>query len=214
MQEKEVFFYTSYCNLLVALESYEAMSDAELVGRVLNGNEHACRFLVAQYQKLVQHVVGRMVLQEEVVEDLCQDVFMKVFRRLHTFRGDARLSTWIATIAYNTTATYLKRNKGRKETSLDHGGVMALEDGDLPACNMADAGEVRRLLQASIEKLPVHYRTILTLFYLEEFSYREIGEITGMPEGTVKSYLHRSRQLLKSQLEKVLDHEGRTVISR
>jgi len=73
---------------------------------------------------------------------------------------------------------------------------------------------VRRLLQASIEKLPVHYRTILTLYYLEEFSYREIGEITGMPEGTVKNYLYRSRQLLKSQLEKVLDHEGRTVFFR
>ena len=70
------------------------------------------------------------------------------------------------------------------------------------------------MLLGTIEMLPLHYRTILTLYYLDEFSYREIGEITGMPEGTIKNYLHRSRLLLKSKLEKILDHEGRTVLPK
>lgn len=190
------------------------MTDVELVGRVLAGNEHACRFLVSSYQKLVNHMVRRMVLQDAVAEDLCQDVFLRVFKRLHSFRGEARLSTWIAAIAYNTTATYLKRKKVMNEQELDNAGLAALMESGSSASDSLDQEEIKRLLLGSIELLPLHYRTILTLYYLDEFSYREIGEITGMPEGTIKSYLHRSRQLLKSKLEKILDHEGRTVLSQ
>ncbi len=189
------------------------MTDAELVGRVLSGNEHACRFLVSSYQKLVNHIVRRMVLQDAVAEDLCQDVFLRVFSRLHTFRGEARLSTWIATIAYNISATYLKRKKLLNEQELDPFQLANLQEAGNSASDQLDADETRELLLASIEMLPVHYRTILTLFYLDEFSCREVGEITGMPEGTVRNYLHRSRMLLKNKLEKILDHEGRAILS-
>ncbi len=190
------------------------MTDAELVGRVLDGNEHACRFLVSSYQKLVNHIVRRMVLQDAVAEDLCQDVFLRVFRKLHSFRGEARLSTWIASIAYNTSASYLKRKKVMNEQDLDSAGLAALKETDNPAADEWDQEEIKKLLLGTIEMLPLHYRTILTLYYLDEFSYREIGEITGLPEGTIKSYLHRSRLLLKSKLEKILDHEGRTILSQ
>ena len=78
------------------------MTDRELVQQVRNGNQHACRYLVAKYQGLVNHMVRRILLRNDVAEDICQDVFLKVFSRLHAFRGDAKLSTWIATIAYHT----------------------------------------------------------------------------------------------------------------
>jgi RNA polymerase sigma factor (sigma-70 family) len=67
--------------------------------------------------------------------------------------------------------------------------------------------EAKKILGEMIEKLPVNYRTVLTLFHLEEFSYKEIEEITGMPEGTVKSYLARARNLLKEKLEKIIASE-------
>jgi RNA polymerase sigma factor (sigma-70 family) len=89
------------------------MNDAELVNQILNGNENAFRYLVASNQRLVLHVVGRIVRQQEDVEDICQEVFMKVFRQIKKFRGDSRLSTWIATIAYNTSISHIRSKSGK-----------------------------------------------------------------------------------------------------
>jgi RNA polymerase sigma factor (sigma-70 family) len=184
------------------------MTDEELIKCVLNGNQNACRFLVAKYQNLVNHIVRRIVLQDAGAEDICQDVFLKVFSRLHSFRGDAKLSTWIATIAYNTSITYLKRKKVIKETYMDHSGWSALQGiFSTESATSYESAETRKIILESVETLPVHYRTILTLFYLEEFSYHEIEKITGMPEGTVKNYLFRARFLLKCKLEKIMEYE-------
>lgn len=214
LQPGGIIFFQWFCNIQDNCESYGIMTDKELVERVLEGNEHACRFLVASYQKLVNHIVRRMVLQDAVAEDLCQDVFLRIFRQLRTFRGEARLSTWIATVAYNTTATYLKKRKLMNEQALESCHLATLREEGGTVADRMDAGEIKQLLLESIERLPVHYRTVLTLFYLDEFSCQEIAQITAMPDGTVRNYLHRSRMLLKSQLEKMLDHEERTVLSR
>lgn len=190
------------------------MTDSELRRQVLNGNQHACRFLVAQYQELVNHIVRRILLRNEDAEDICQDVFMKVFSKMAKFRGDAKLSTWIATIAYNTSLTHLKRMKIMKETALDHPAILSVPEKDNFASGVHfESDEIKRILLETIETIPVHYRTILTLFYLEEFSYHEIEQITGMPEGTVKNYLYRARFLLKCKLEKIQEHERTTVFT-
>lgn len=184
------------------------MTDAELVRQVLNGNQNAGRFLVLNYQKLVYHIVRRVVNMDAGAEDLCQDVFLKVFRQLSNFRGESKLSTWIATIAYNTSVSHLKKKKVHIELKTDSTGAAELkgmssghEDTKL------EKEEIRENLLKIIETIPVHYRTLLTLFYLEEFSYQEIETITGLPEGTVKNYLFRARNLLKCKLEKMQHHE-------
>ena len=191
------------------------MTDAELVRCVLSGNEHTCRFLVVKYQNLVNHIVRRIVLQDAGAEDICQDVFLKVFNRLPGFRGDARLSTWIATIAYNTAVSHLKRKKIRKETKMDHSEISTLKGSEY-AENVPsfESSEVKRILLESIETIPLHYRTVLTLFYLEEFSYHEIEKITGLPEGTVKSYLYRARFMLKCKLEKIMKNEKADIFAQ
>jgi RNA polymerase sigma-70 factor (ECF subfamily) len=190
------------------------MTDKELVRQVLNGNQHACRFLVATYQNLVNHIVRRILVRNADAEDICQDVFMKVFSRMHSFRGDSKLSTWIATIAYNTSLTVLKRKAVIKEMPLDRVAFLAIpETGNVESVVYFESDEIKKILLETIETLPVHYRTILTLFYLEEFSYHEIGEITGMPEGTVKNYLYRARFLLKCKLEKIHEHEKTRVFA-
>jgi RNA polymerase sigma factor (sigma-70 family) len=184
------------------------MNDAELVNQILNGNENAFRFLVASNQRLVVHVVGRIVRQQEDVEDICQEVFMKVFRKIKKFRGDSRLSTWIAAIAYNTSISHM-RNKNRKnEMDVDEDIILAYEKSDDGRVQeIVEKAEAKKLLFEMIEKLPVNYRTVLTLFHLEEFSYKEIEVITGMPEGTIKSYLSRARSMLKKKLEHVIEIE-------
>jgi RNA polymerase sigma-70 factor (ECF subfamily) len=190
------------------------MNDAELVQQILAGNENAFRYLVANHQRLVLHIVGRVVKQQEDVEDICQEVFMKVFRKIKKFRGESKLSTWIATIAYNTSITHI-RGRGRKQEVLtDEEARLDLGKTDDRLVQKAvEKEEVKAILLQMIEKLPVQYRTVLTLFHLEEFSYKEVEEITGMPEGTIKSYLSRARKLLKDKLEKVIELEKTNIFA-
>jgi RNA polymerase sigma-70 factor (ECF subfamily) len=81
------------------------------------------------------------------------------------------------------------------------------EEDTLPAQGLAEKEEIKKYLLQLIEELPVHYRTVLTLFHLEEFSYKEIEQITAMPEGTIKSYLSRARKILKGKLERIAELE-------
>ena len=209
MLQTNRFFIVIFCNISGRNVSYKpVMTDSELVIQVLNGNQHACRYLVVSYQKLVAHMVRRILVCDADVEDLCQDVFMKVFSRLPGYRGDSKLSTWIATIAYNTTVTYLKKKKGSKELKQDPAGIRELKEITTTGSDdWLEAEEIKRNLLQTVDTLPVHYRSILTLFYLEEFSYREIEQITGMSEATVKSHLFRARSLLKCKLEKMQKSE-------
>ena len=183
------------------------MNDAELVQQVLNGNNNAFRFLVAKHQRLVAHIVGRIVQQEEDLEDVCQEVFIKVFRKIKYFRGDSRLSTWIAKVAYNTSISYIRRRKQIENSYDEQPLLIAAEKDESLNQKVVEREEAKKYLTQFIEKLPVQYKTVLTLFHLEEFSYREIEEITGMPEGTIKSYLSRARKLLKVQLERMAEKE-------
>ena len=188
------------------------MNDAELVQQILNGNNNAFRYLVANYQRLVLHVVGRVVQRQDEVEDICQEVFIKVFRKMERFRGESRLSTWIATIAYNTSISHVRKLARRGEQSYDDKpALIALEKDGALNQKVVEKEEIKKILMEMIESLPVNYRTVLTLFHLEEFSYKEIEEITGMPEGTIKSYLSRARKLLKGKLEKVVEIENTNI---
>jgi len=184
------------------------MNDADLVEQILNGNSNAFRYLVANHQRLVLHVVGRVIQRQDEVEDICQEVFIKVYSKMKKFRGDSRLSTWIATIAYNTSITHIRKQNRRGEQSYDDNpALIAMEKDTKSNQKLLEKKEAKKYLMRMIETLPVNYRTVLTLYHLEEFSYKEIEEITGMPEGTIKSYLSRARKLLKGKLEKVVELE-------
>jgi RNA polymerase sigma-70 factor (ECF subfamily) len=137
-----------------------------------------------------------------------------VFRKIKKFRGESKLSTWIATIAYNTSITHI-RGRGRKQEVLtDEEARLDLgKTDDWLVQKAVEKEEVKAILLQMIEKLPVQYRTVLTLFHLEEFSYKEVEEITGMPEGTIKSYLSRARKLLKNKLEKVIELEKTNIFA-
>lgn len=182
------------------------MEDGELIYQVLRGNMNAFTFLVNRYQKLVLHITGRMIQQQEEVEDICQEVFLKVYQHLGKYRNECKLSTWIATIAYNTSVNHLRKSKKLMEVDMDDHAALR---------NMADyrsedyeREDLHRFIQQQVALLPVHYRTVLTLYHLEEFSYEEVGQITGMPEGTVKNYLFRAKALLKEKLKFLVDENS------
>ena len=178
--------------------------DHELVQAVRKGEKGAFERLLLRYQKLVWHLVYRMVQHPEDARELWQDVFFRVHERLHQYRFESSLSTWIGRIAYTVTVRHLQKKRlPVVEPDADDGAESVLQqvaDGfDLEtAC--ADA-EVMAHMGALIECLPPIQRTLVTLYHLEELAITDITGITGLPEGTVKNYLFRARQKLKSQLQ-------------
>lgn len=182
------------------------MDETELISQVLKGNMNAFTFLVNRYQKLVVHITGRLIQRHDELEDVGQEVFLKVYQNLAKYRNECKLSTWIATIAYNTSINYLRKFKKFDEVEPDDSTAFR---------NMAESSsadyeqtDLHRYVREQVERLPVQYRTVLTLYYLDEFSYLEIEQITGMPEGTVKNYLFRAKTLLKEKLKSVVDENS------
>jgi len=174
------------------------MDDATLIAQIQAGNEHANRFLIEKFKNRVWHLVLRMVSQPEDAEDLCQEIFLRVFRDIGKFRGESKLSTWIGAIAYNMSVTYLRKKGKNIMVSVDDylpvaSGKPAVESAD----EALDKSSMKKVVHRIIDSLPVQYRTVITLFYLEELSYKEIEEVTGMPDGTIKSYLNRGRQAIR-----------------
>jgi RNA polymerase sigma factor (sigma-70 family) len=127
------------------------------------------------------------------------------------FRGESKLSTWIATIAFNTCISHLRKkewNLGMQDEDFHE----TEETPETPATFMGKE-EVKKYLLQMIEKLPVQHRIVLTLFHLQEFSYREIADITGMPEGTIKSYLSRARNALKKEIIQFSEREKSNIFA-
>lgn len=196
MKKSATFFFSR-------LSTGSNMDEKTLVSRIVAGDRSAFSDLISQYQRLVGHIVFRMVDQTMDREELAQDVFVKVFHSIKDFQFQSKLSTWIATIAYRHTLNFLKKNKKWQEhKDLDEDLDVALEDSTYEAQDQAEF--VRR----AVEQLPLPYRTVLTLYHLDGFSYPEIVEIMEMPEGTVKNYLFRARKKLKTLLEPFLEKEA------
>jgi RNA polymerase sigma-70 factor (ECF subfamily) len=180
------------------------MDDQSLVKSVLNGNTQAFSFLIKKYEKLVFHMIQKLVNDELIVEELAQDVFMKVYKKLPGFRFESKLSTWIGTIAYRHTINHMRKSNKMvfKEIEEDM-EENYFKEMDNPASQF-ESKDVSKFIKAHIEMLPTHYRNILYLYHIEEMTYPEIVEITGLPVGIVKNYLFRARKLLKEQLSKFM----------
>jgi RNA polymerase sigma factor (sigma-70 family) len=178
--------------------------DRDLVQAVLARKAGAFERLVRDYQGLCWHIVYRMVRHPEDARELCQDTFLRVYRYLHQYRQESSLKSWIGQIAFTVALRHLERRRiPLVEPAGDRNDSDPLEqigDGfDLEAAYADD--ELRQHLHAAIESLPPLQRTVLTLYHLEELTISEIATITGLPDGTIKSHLFRSRRQLRDVLE-------------
>ena len=177
--------------------------DRALVTAVLERAPGAFERLVARHQALVWHVVARMVRNPEDARELCQDSFLRVHQRLHQYRFESALSTWIARVAFSVASRHLQRKRlpmaEPADATVDVLATVA-DAFDLEAA-CAD-GETMEHLRLAIDALPPLQRTLVTLYHLDELGIADIGTITGLPEGTVKNYLFRARQKLRRELEK------------
>ena len=172
--------------------------DQLLIERTLKGDMQAFRWLITRNQHLVSRVVGRIIQDEEEMEEVCQDVFLKAYDKLATFRGDAKFSTWLVSIAYHMSLNHVKKKK-RPHVSIDE--VRSRGTNEHGADYVLEQHDMKSILDNAIGMLPEAQRNVITLFHLEEMTYEEVAEITGMPIGTVKNYLFRGRNQLKEILK-------------
>jgi RNA polymerase sigma factor (sigma-70 family) len=174
-------------------------SDAQLVAGAMGGSERAFRQLVERHHPTVFAVVRSVLGDRDDVEDVVQEVFIKVYRGLATFRGDARFSTWIYRIARNESINAV-RKKTIEGSPIEDVVVEspAAARPDTVAEREAERTEIGRYLA----QLDDNYRTALELRYIAERSYAEIAEAMELPIGTVKSYIHRAKIELKRLMMK------------
>jgi RNA polymerase sigma factor (sigma-70 family) len=182
------------------------MDDKALVSQVLGGDRMALKRLIKQHERLVAHMIGRLIDHKEDREELCQDVFLRVYEKLGEFNFQSKLSTWVATIAYRHGVNHLRKKKIEISDIPEEESFTAhFISGDDPMEELSD-NEMNVMVLKMIDQLPTQYKIVLTLYHVDNMNYQEIENVTGMPEGTVKNYLFRARQLLK---EKVKRHLGK-----
>jgi RNA polymerase sigma factor (sigma-70 family) len=180
--------------------------DKHLVNRVLRGDTRAFGIIIKNTENLVAQIVFKMVPVAEDRKDLAQDIYLKTFHNLGGFKFESKLSTWIARIAYNSCLSWIEKKK-----LLLPGNLHDEENHDTPITtlyhksvqdseSLISQKELSGILKKEIEGLPVIYRTLITLFHHESMSYEELSQVTGLPEGTVKSSLFRARKMLKEKL--------------
>jgi RNA polymerase sigma-70 factor (ECF subfamily) len=192
-------------------------SDALLVQRAAAGDQRAFELLVIKYQRRLQRLIGRMVRDSDLVEDIAQETFIRAYRALPQFRGESQFYTWLYRIAVNTAKKFLQERK-RSPTMSDR-AVASNEDNDetfwavgepisdeTPESVLA-AKEVAAAVNSGLAALPPDLRQALTLREIEGLSYEEIAAVMDCPMGTVRSRIFRARELISAKLKPMLERQ-------
>jgi RNA polymerase sigma-70 factor (ECF subfamily) len=179
--------------------------EQNLVKRCLARDQDACALLVDTYARMVGTVIWRATGDQNCVDDLAQETFMRVFRALPYFDSRARLSTWIYTIAHRLSIDHLRKVGRWKEEALtaDDDFWLPQEPSIDPESRVAQ-NEVDALVRSGLERIPEQYRIPLVYSAIEGLDYPTIATMLGVPLGTVKTLVFRGKRMLKEEIGKVL----------
>lgn len=179
------------------------LNDTYYIQRTLDGDIDYFSRLVDRYSDRIYALVFKIVRRKEDAEELTQDVFLKTFRQLQTFKGECRFSTWLYRIAY-TTAISATRKKRPEFLYLEDRTINNVKDDELEAAlNDTDNSEKLEKLGKAVELLPPEERGLITLYYMEAHPIEEIATVTGMTQTNVKVKLHRIRKKLYLIMEEL-----------
>lgn len=190
--------------------------EEKLVERLKKRDEAAFNELIRLYQERIFRLVFRMLGDRAEAEDLAQEVFITVFKSIDGFRGESKLSTWLYRVATNhckNRIKYLNRRARGKKKEFDeiaeHGAIeSATMNPTSPLArpdHMVEALQKEKILQVAIASLDEDHRTLIVLRDIEQMTYDQIQEITGLAQGTVKSRLHRARHALRDKVRRLAD---------
>ena len=195
-----------------------ADTDLMLVERTVAGDQKAFELLVLKYQRRIERLIGRMVRDSNLVEDIAQETFIRAYRALAQFRGEAQFYTWLYRIAVNTAKKALvdlKRDPLISESSLRGGGddedeTSAVENelttAETPETVLA-AKEIAAAVNSAMEALPEELRQAVTLREIEGLSYEEIADVMNCPIGTVRSRIFRAREAISAKVKPMLENQ-------
>ena len=188
------------------------MSELErtLLRRLRDRDERAFRELIESHRDRVYNLTYRMLGSRSEAEDLAQEVFITVFKTIETFREESKFSTWLYRVTVNHCKNWIKdlaRRHDRErdeldETSRETNGAAGAPRRHVPPDRALEGAQLEQLLQDAIAKLDDDHRVVVVLRDVEDLSIEEICEITGLPDGTVKSRLHRARLALRKRLQR------------
>ena len=194
-------------------------TDLMLVERTVAGDQKAFELLVIKYQRRIERLIGRMVRDVDLVEDIAQETFIRAYRALAQFRGDAQFYTWLYRIAVNTAKKALmdlKRDPLVSESAMRGGGddddeTSAVENeltsSETPETILA-AKEIAATVNSAMEALPDELRQAVTLREIEGLSYEEIAEVMNCPIGTVRSRIFRAREAISAKVRPMLENQS------
>jgi RNA polymerase sigma-70 factor (ECF subfamily) len=185
--------------------------ERQLVRRLRERDERAFRELVSEHRDRVYNLTLRMLGNKAEAEDVAQEVFITVFKTIDSFREEAKFSTWLYRVAVNhckNKIKYLARRHDRDRDQLDEtneGRATAATEPHVPRPDRAlEGAQLDKILRAAIDTLDDDHRLLVVLRDIEDLSIEEICEITDLPDGTVKSRLHRARLALRKKLTRHL----------
>ena len=194
-------------------------TDQVLVSRAAAGDQKAYELLVIKYQRRIERLIGRMVRDVDLVEDIAQETFIRAYRALGQFRGEAQFYTWLYRIAVNTAKKALvdlKRDPLVSESALRGGGddedeTSAVENelttAETPETVLA-AKEIAATVNSAMEALPEELRQAVTLREIEGLSYEEIAAVMNCPIGTVRSRIFRAREAISAKVKPLLENQS------
>ena len=181
----------------------DGLSEAEAIERAKQGDAEAFQALYDRHKRRVYSLCLRMTANTAEAEDLAQEAFLQLFRKIGTFRGESAFSTWLHRLSVNVVLMHL-RKKSLPVVSLEETTQNTEEDSpkkDFGAEDLSLAGSIDRLqLQKAVESLPPGYRTIFVLHDVEGYEHNEIAGIVGCSIGNSKSQLHKARMKLRDIL--------------
>ena len=190
---------------------YADLSDERLVERVAAGEPQAFEAIMRRHNRAMFRTARAILRDDAEAEDALQEAYLRAYRTLGSYRGEARLSTWLARVVANEALMRLRKHARRSEILPLHAGIDMEEiqekEGsmDKEPETAAQRGEMRKLLEQRIDALPGAYRAVFMLRAVEEYSVEETAKILGIPEATVRSRLFRARSLLRESLASEVD---------
>jgi len=175
------------------------MTDEQLVEQVRQGRSEAYRVLIERHKSYIYTIIYRMVEHKETAEDLTQDVFMKLYRTMANFRGDAKFTTWLYRITTNLVKDYRRSQKRKPYTTLLDKMKGWLKDTKAQPEEIVLQKDEQQRMQILLAGLPDKYRLILYLYHYKQLSYQEMSAITGLPVKTLETRLYRGKAMLKEK---------------
>lgn len=175
-------------------------NEESLLKRIAAGEKEFFGELVLRHQDFIFNVVSRYVRLEEEARDITQEVFVKAYENIEKFRGDSKVSSWLYRIAYNLSINWSERVKGR-ETQLDDAVAEAIPEPAGTADKAFDRELVLARILEVIEEIPLKYKVVIKLYYIEDKSYQQIADTLGIPLNTVKIQLLRAKDLIRKKTD-------------